>query len=1156
MSIAPLRHTPIRRKLLTLALAAGLAFVTVSALFVLSWRDLEKASARVGSTYLPTLRDGAAALVSVSSLGTELFRYVNQIEPSAYRVADALEGARAALQRISGSDIPPEIGANIEALLPMISAHESGLRRLTAGVERDDALRVGEEHARMAAEAGVMLRGVERINGQLLDSILEENRSGVRDAKRRATVVALLSLFCILAALLYAVKVRRDLEEGLEGLREGARRYAARESVSIEPLDRGDEIGQLSNYLNRLSTQLSDQRQRLELVISASRAGIVDWDGATRKGWFSARFKELLGYPADADSSSWTFFDRVHPEDRDSVRAQLIEHLKGGNPETRDSLTREYRMLRADGSPVWVQAMGLSVRGADGRSARFLAAITDISARRAQEDALQDQVKLTRDLIDGNPNPVYLKDEQCRFVDINPAYTQLTRVTPERAKGKTVFDLYQTERAALFDRQDRELLARGEGSSVIEVDYQFPERKRHFLMSKTILKRADGSVRGLIGTLTDITELNDIAAQLRASREDALQAAQAKSAFLAAMSHEIRTPLNGVLGMAGLLEGTHLTPEQREYVETIQVSGDALLAVINDILDYSKIESGRMELEHAALEPVRAIEESLEILGARARAKGLELIAEIDDGVPAWVLGDLARLRQVLVNLVGNAVKFTDAGEVVVSVRAPAAGVLELAVRDTGIGIPAERIGALFEAFAQGDASTTRKYGGTGLGLAISRRLVELMGGELRVQSEPGRGSTFSFTMRAAASAAGEARPALDAAAALQGKRLLVVDDNETNRRILARQLERWGASQVAESSAAAALERLTSDAAFDAALLDYHMPGMDGVMLARELRRRGLGLPLVLLSSSMYRRAEEAEATLFSAQLLKPIRQQQLQEALAAALAGRRYEPGPARRSVHEAPRLAEQLPMRILVVDDVEVNRRLAVSLLRNFGYAADAVGTGREAVELAATYDLLLMDVQMPDVDGLEATRLIRSRAGKGGPRIVALTASAMAGDRERCLAAGMDDYLAKPLQPQALQAALEQVGRSAARQAGMKRAARPAGAVDWGRIESLKPFDPDGSMVAGAIAAFLADAPGRIRAIRDAHAAGDAQALISAAHALKGAAANIGAARLQELSQAIESLAREDRVAEARKAIGGLEKSLAEAAGALAKGGASP
>jgi PAS domain S-box-containing protein len=925
------------------------------------------------------------------------------------------------------------------------------------------------------------------------------------------------------------------------------------------------------------------------------------------------------------------------------------------------------------------------LRRADGTVRGMVCTLTDVTTLKEADAKVRDQMQLTRDLIRALPNPLFLKDEEFRFVHVNPAWEKVAACPAEKAIGKLIPEVYPPEYAEEFLAQDRALLAQGDGVQSIEVSIPGRKGPRQYILSKSLLRREDGSLRGMIGSMTDITRLKRVEAQLRdgeermrfwlenipipiaiydpeggvqflnsafvaafgwtmeemrgkrmpfvpehrkeqltgvlhrlltvgkdafetermtkdgrvldifistgmargadgepratmvslmdvterkrmerelsASREEALLAVQAKAAFLAAMSHEIRTPLNGVLGMAGLLEGTPLTPEQREYVETIQVSGDALLAVINDILDYSKIESGRMELEQAPLEPVRAIEESLEILGARARAKGLELIAETDDNLPAWALGDLARLRQVLVNLVSNAVKFTDAGEILVSARAPEPGLIEFAVRDTGIGIPPDRIGALFDAFSQVDVSTTRKYGGTGLGLAISRRLVEFMGGELRVESEPGRGSTFSFCVRAQPCAPSAVpKSALAAADVLRGRRLLVVDDNETNRRILAHQLERWGAAQVTEGSAAAALERLAADRAFDAALLDYHMPGMDGVMLARELRRRGLKLPIVLLSSSMYRRAEEAEAELFAAQLLKPIRQQHLQAAIAAAIAGERFEAGQARRAAPGEARLAERLPLRILVADDVEVNRRLTVALLRNFGYAADAVASGREAVAAAERYDLVLMDVQMPDVDGLEATRQIRANTarqrGARGPRIVALTASAMAGDRERCLDAGMDDYLAKPLQPQALRAALEQVGRRAARQAGRRRVARPARAIDWSRIESLRPFDPDGSMVAGAIAAFLADAPARIHAIRAAHAAGDAAGLASAAHALKGAAANIGAARLQELSQSIEALAHEGRSPDAAKAIGGLEKSLSVARTALAKGKASP
>ena len=366
------------------------------------------------------------------------------------------------------------------------------------------------------------------------------------------------------------------------------------------------------------------------------------------------------------------------------------------------------------------------------------------------------------------------------------------------------------------------------------------------IVRKAVLRRGDGRVAGLIGTNTDITPLKRIEEELRQSREEALQAAWAKAAFLATMSHEIRTTLNGVLGMAGLLADTPLSPEQREYVETIQVSGDALLAAINDILDYSKIESGHMALEQAPVDVVRAIEESLEIPGARARAKGLELLCEIGEEVPQWIVGDLARLRQVLVNLVGNAVKFTERGEVVVSTVARP-GAIELRVRDTGIGIPAGRIGALFEAFTQADASTTRRYGGTGLGLAISRRLVELMGGRIEVESREGEGSTFTVALPARPAAPSQAA-APPAPVALDGKTVLIVDDNATNRRILVRQLDRWGARAVPAASGREALELLRQGAAPDAAVLDYHMPEMDGVMLAREIARLSRALPLVLL--------------------------------------------------------------------------------------------------------------------------------------------------------------------------------------------------------------------------------------------------------------------------------------------------------------------
>ena len=830
---------------------------------------------------------------------------------------------------------------------------------------------------------------------------------------------------------------------------------------------------------------LKIQEQRLSLVVRAAQSGIIDWPGGTREIYYSERFKEILGYPPDTDTSGWPeYFETIHPEDRARVHGALIDHLRlrtDAAEALHDAI--DYRLRRADGSWVWIQGVGLSLRDADGRATRFLAVITDITQRRAQETALRDQVQLTRDIIDANPNPIFLKDAQARHLEVNAAWEKLTGFTAADVIGRTTAETFPAGLAATYVDHDRALL---EGSETTRSDVVQVMRKdgpRTFLISKSVLRRSDGAIRGLVGSVTDVTQIKRVEEELRASREEALQAAQAKSAFLATMSHEIRTPLNGVLGMAGLLAGTQLTEEQREYVDTIRLSGDALLAAINDILDFSKIESGRMELENEPLEPVRAVEDSLGILGERARAKGLELIAEIDDAVPAWVRGDFGRLRQVLVNLVGNAVKFTERGEVVVKVSLAGARVaepagadgamqLEFRVTDTGIGIPRERRDALFEAFTQADASTTRKYGGTGLGLAISKRLVEHMGGALSVESTPGVGSTFAFSVPARQCEAPAAPPGTVAPAEIAGKRILIVDDNATNRRILTRQLERWGAVPVAVAGGAEALELLARDADFDAAVLDYHMPDMDGVMLARELARRMPALPRLLLSSSMYRRAEEAEAGLFAVQLLKPVRQQQLHAALGRALSGQRAESraetrvtraGGGGRAARRSPALARagggrrggESPPRAGAVARAGVRSRL--------GGDGHPGGDPRPGLRSAA--------------DGCSDARPRWPRGDAAHPRGYRFRrAPDHRDDGERARgrpgksasAAGMDDYLAKPIDPETLRAALE-------RAAG-------ADAIDWSRLEALKAYDDDGALVQGVIDAFLLDAPREQAAMR--------------------------------------------------------------------------
>ncbi|MBC8120744.1 MAG: response regulator [Gemmatimonadaceae bacterium] len=722
--------------------------------------------------------------------------------------------------------------------------------------------------------------------------------------------------------------------------------------------------------------------------------------------------EELLG------RSVWEFLP---------VEEQQMVHTRAKQGQQKRVDVLELKFVRPGGEVIYVEGRGNPVMYGGMPATQVV--LRDISERKRTEHMLARQQEFLRSVIDMTPNLIFVKDWEGRFVLANQAGADAYGITVEMLLDKTDADFSSDPgQVELYLLDDREVMTTLQEKFISEETITNLDGEVRWLQTtKRPLMSVDGKSTQVLISAVDITERKRFADELLTAKRAAEDASRIKSEFLANMSHEIRTPMNGVIGMTNLLLDTLLDEEQREFAQTVRSSGESLLTIINDILDFSKIEAGKLELELIDFEPRQVVEEVAELLCERAEGKGLELACLVEEGVPDVVHGDPGRLRQVLTNLVGNAVKFTERGEVLLKAclvkQEEDAVRVRFEVTDTGVGIPSEAIARLFHSFSQADGSTTRKYGGTGLGLAISKQLVELMGGEIGVESEPGRGSTFHFTLPLDKALMEEGVTPVDERD-LHGLRVLIVDDNLTNRSLLRYQFHNWSMRSDEAEDGPQALAKLRTAAKqgdpYELAVLDLMMPGMDGFELARRIKDDPAiaRVRLVMLTSFSQRAHNQiARDVEIAAYLTKPlVRQSQLFDCLSTVMAISTVAPRPLPPVVH-----LHGTSMRLLVAEDNVVNQTVALRQLTKLGHRADLVANGLEVLEALSRvrYALVLMDCQMPEMDGFTATAEIRAREGaEYHTPIIALTANAMRGDRERCLAAGMDDYLCKPVRPEEL------------------------------------------------------------------------------------------------------------------------------------------
>lgn len=939
---------------------------------------------------------------------------------------------------------------------------------------------------------------------------------------------------------------RRQVEQTLR---------AAREELELRVRERTAELARANEELKREITE----RQRVEKEIQDSQAlysslveslpvHVLRKDCEGRFTFANESFCRLLGKPLVAIRGR-TDFDFYPKELAQKYRQDDLRVLETG--ELFDTVEEN----KKDGETRYVQVMKAPVRDASGEIVGVQVIFWDVTERKQAESALEHERYLLNALMDNLPHNIYFKDTQSRFLRINKAMARCFGLSDAaEALGKTDADFFTEEHAQQALADEQEIMRSDQPLVDKEEKETWPDGHVTWVStSKIPLRSPEGGIIGTFGISRDITDRKRAEEQLQAAKVAAEVASRAKSEFLATMSHEIRTPMNGIIGMIDLLLNTQPTTQQRTYLNLASQSAETLLRLLNDILDFSKIEAGRLELESVNFALRDTLGDTLRTLAGRAAEKGLELTYHIPPGIPGSLIGDPGRLCQVIVNLVGNAVKFTQQGEIVVAVQMEShdedSVCLHFTVSDTGSGIPLEKQRVIFEAFRQADSSMSRRYGGTGLGLAISARLVELMSGRMWVESERGKGSTFHFTAVISLQKDGSRKPAVELTT-LHGLRVLVVDDNETNRLILAEMLSNWRMRPTTVDSGRAALAEMNKAARagepFRLALLDGMMPQMDGFALAEQIRQTpGLGEPALIMLSSAGNPEDSTRCRALGIDhcLIKPVKQSELLDSIIAALGITTADELAPQAAAQE--RLNHITPLRILLAEDGLVNQKVAVSLLEQRGHRVTVANNGQEALTALdrESFDVVLMDVQMPAMDGFEATALIRQKEEEAGLRtpIIAVTAHAMKGDRERCLAAGMDGYIAKPIRAKDLYAIVEGIAAGAGRSQSQGRGtADEEGTIDrdqvlehtGGSIETLKEL----------VELFAVECPRLMRKMRDAITNNSPSELQQAAHTLKGSIQIFGATRPAAAAFRLETMGRDKNLTGVEEAWSTLVKEI--------------